>query len=302
MHAQVSAPESWPMARIPDLLASGPTLSFEFSAPRDPDAQRRLEQAQQRLARLEPSFISVTYGPSGTTRGPTEAIVSHAQHALGVTAMPHLTCVSHTTEEIGAILDRYAADGVENLLALHGDLPEGTDEMPPGHFSRAIDLVAFVRERVPFAIGVAIHPEGHPAAATLEEDRAHQAAKLTTADFGITQFFFRVEHYERYIEDLTSRGVDTPVIPGVMPPTNPELVARFAAMNNTEFPPEIRSRLEAAGDDLRARREIGVEVASELSRRLLDAGAPGLHIYTLNFSQAASEVVRNLELRPAPSV
>lgn len=287
------------MSRIPDLLAGGLTLSFEFSAPSDADGQRRLGAAQRRLARLDPSFISVTYGPSGTTRGPTEEVVSRAQHDLGVTAMPHLTCISHTADEIGAILDRYRDDGVENLLALHGDLPEGAAEVPPGHFTRAIDLVAFARERTPFAIGVAAHPEGHPKAESLEADRAHQAAKLATADFAITQFFFRVEYYERYVEEMAARGVHTPVIPGIMPPTNPELVGRFAAMNNTEFPVEIRSRLEAAGDDLAARRAIGVEVASDLSRRLIDAGAPGLHVYTLNFSQAATEVVRNLDLRPA---
>ncbi len=286
------------MSRIPELLAQGPTLSFEFSAPRDPEGERRLNRTLERLAALEPSFMSVTYGPGGTTRGPTEAVVSHIQHDLGVCAMPHLTCVSHTRDEIAAILQRYRADGIENLLALHGDLPEGAEDARPGEFRRAIDLVAFVREQAGFAVGVAAHPEGHPRAATLEEDRDHQAAKLATADFAITQFFFRVEPYEQFVEELARRGVQTPVIPGVMPPTNADGIARMAAMNNTEFPAELRRRLDAAGDDVNARRRIAVEVASDLGERLLKAGAPGLHLYTLNFSQAALEVVRALGLGP----
>lgn len=286
------------MSRIPDLLAEGPTLSFEFSAPRDPEGERRLNRTLKRLAALQPSFMSVTYGPGGTTRGPTEDVVRHIQHDLDVCAMPHLTCVSHTRDEIATILQRYRADGIENLLALHGDLPEGAPDPRPGQFTRAIDLVAFVREQAGFAVGVAAHPEGHPKAASPAEDREHQAAKLAAADFAITQFFFRVEPYEEFIEEMAKRGVPAPVIPGVMPPTNVDGIARMAAMNNTEFPDELRERLSAAGDDLDARRHIGVEVASRLGEELLKAGAPGLHLYTLNFSQAALEVVRNLGLRP----
>ncbi|MCK9485716.1 MAG: methylenetetrahydrofolate reductase [Dehalococcoidia bacterium] len=285
------------MAKITDLLAQGTTLSFEFSAPRDEEGAARLDRALRRLARLQPSFMSVTYGAGGSSRGPTAEVVHHIQHNLGVTAMPHLVCVAHTSDEIAGFVDRYREDGIQNIIALHGDLPEGSAEAV-GHFQRAIDLVRFIRDRANFDIAVAAHPEGHPRAASTEADREHQAEKLRVADLGMTQFFFRAEYYERFIEEMAARGVDTPVIPGVMPPTNVEAVARMSALNNTEFPQEIIDRLEAAGTDVDARREVGVEVATKVCEGLLRAGAPGLHLYTMNFSQAALQVVRNLGLRP----
>lgn len=286
------------MAKIGDLLRAGPTLSFEFSAPRDAEGAERLDRVLARLARLKPSFMSVTYGAGGSSRGPTAEIVSHIQHDLGVTAMPHLTCVSHTREEIASIIDRYRADGIENLLALRGDLPEGAADIPTGHFHYASEVVALARERDGFSIGVAAHPEMHPKAESREADRDHQAAKIAAADFAITQFFFRAEYYERFVEDLARRGVTKPVIPGLMPPTNVEAVARMAAMNNTEFPADLRARLEAAGDDAAVRRAVGVEAVTRLADQLRSAGAPGLHLYTMNFSEACLAVVRNLGLDP----
>ena len=284
------------MAKITDLLAAGPTLSFEFSAPRDAEGESRLERALVRLAVLRPSFMSVTYGAGGSTRGPTYAVVEHIQRDLGVTAMPHLTCVAHTRAEIEAIVERYRALGTENLLALHGDVPADGPDAASGHFTRAIDLVAFVRARAGFAIGVAAHPEGHPRATSPAADLQHHAEKLRTADFAITQFFFRAEHYVRFVEAMRARGVTTPVIPGVMPATNVEGIARMAAANGTEFPADLRARLEACGDDAAARRAVAVETATRLCEQLLAAGAPGLHLYTLNFSEPARTIVRNLGL------
>jgi methylenetetrahydrofolate reductase (NADPH) len=285
------------MAKIAELLRAGPTLSFEFSAPRDPAGAARLDAVLERLGALRPSFMSVTYGAGGSTRGPTAQVVSQIQHGLGITAMPHLTCVAHSREEIATIIDRYRDDGIDNLLALHGDLPAGATEVPSENFRHAVDLVEVARQRGAFSVGVAAHPEGHPLATSRDADLDHHAAKLQSADFAITQFFFRVEHYERFVERLAARGVDTPIIAGVMPPTNAESVARMSAANATEFPDDIRSRLEAAGDDLAARREIGVEVATRLCERLLAAGAPGLHLYTLNFAEVSLAVVNGLGLR-----
>ena len=285
------------MAKIAELLHAGPTLSFEFSAPHDPAGAERLDRVLERLAVLRPSFMSVTYGAGGSTRGPTAQVVSHIQHDLGISAMPHLTCVAHSRAEIASIIDRYRDDGVENLLALHGDLPPGALEVPSENFRFAVDLVRVARERDAFSIGVAAHPEGHPLATSAAADLEHQAAKVSVADFAITQFFFRVEHYERFVERLAARGVRTPIIAGVMPPTNAENVARMSAANATEFPDAIRQRLEAAGDDLAARREIGVEVTTRLCEQLLAAGAPGLHLYTMNFAEVALAVVARLGLR-----
>jgi len=285
------------MAKIAELLRTGPTLSFEFSAPRDPAGAERLDRVLERLAALRPSFMSVTYGAGGSTRGPTAQVVSHIQHDLGITAMPHLTCVAHSRAEIATIIDRYRDDGIENLLALHGDLPPGALEVPSENFRFAADLVRVARERDAFSIGVAAHPEGHPLATSTAADLEHQAAKVSVADFAITQFFFRVEHYERFVERLAARGVRTPIIAGVMPPTHADNVARMSAANATEFPDAIRQRLEAAGDDLTARREIGVEVTTRLCEQLRAAGAPGLHLYTMNFAEVALAVVAQLGLR-----
>ncbi len=283
------------MPKIADLLAQGRTLSFEFSAPRDPEGEQRLSRTLFRLSALQPSFMSVTYGAGGTSRGPTPEIVRQIIE-LGVTGMPHLTCVSHTREEIRTLLDAYAAMGVENLLALHGDLPAGTTEVPAGHFTRAIDLVALARVRTDWSIGVAAHPEGHPKAADAASDLEHHAQKLAAADFAITQFFFRAEYYERFVEAMAKRGVRTPVIAGIMPPTSVEGIGRMAAQNGTEYPREIVARLEAAGDDVDARRAIATDEATRLGEALLSAGAPGLHLYPMNFSEPTRTIARNLGL------
>lgn len=282
------------MAKITDLLGGGRTLSFEFSAPHDDEGAARLERTLARLAVLRPAFMSVTYGAGGSTRGPTYAVVEHIQRDLGVTAMPHLTCVAHTRAEIAAIVERYRALGTENLLALHGDVPAGGPDVPARHFTRAVDLVAFVRAQADFAIGVAAHPEGHPRATSRAEDLEHHAEKLRVADFAVTQFFFRAEHYVRFVEAMRARGVTAPVIAGVMPATNVEGIARMAAANGTEFPAELRARLEACGEDAAARRAVAAETATRLCEELLAAGAPGLHLYTLNFSEPARTIARNL--------
>ncbi len=290
----VRRPDGDFVTRIPELLAAGPTLSFEFSAPRDAAGVTRLERTLGRLAELKPAFMSVTYGAGGATRGPTREWVSRIREVHGVEAMPHLTCVSHTRAEVAAIVDSYAADGIENLLALRGDLPSGGGELPRDSFAYARELAEFVRERASMSIGVAAHPEGHPLAVSGEADRAHQAAKIGAADFAITQFFFDAEHYWRFVEEMAARGVERPIIPGLMPPTNVAGIARMSELNGIVFPAAIRARLTAAGEDVAARRAIGVEAAVGLGRELLEGGAPGVHIYTMNFSAAAAEIAAAL--------
>ncbi len=284
------------MARIARLLEAGPTLSFEFSAPRDAEAAQRLPRTLERLASHRPQFMSVTYGAGGATRGPTRDWVHRIRRDTGVEAMPHLTCVSHSRAEIAGIIDGYRADRIDNILALRGDLPlsaDDPDEPPPQAFDTAAELVSFIRARTHWSIGVAAHPEGHPMAASVEADRAHQAAKLLRADFAVSQFFFRSEYYERFVGELRARGVDTPVIPGLMPPTNIAGVERMSALNNTTFPDDLRERLQRAAGAAE-RRQIAVEVAARLGRELLELGAPGLHIYTMNFARAAAEVATAL--------
>ncbi|HEY8525816.1 MAG TPA: methylenetetrahydrofolate reductase [Acidimicrobiales bacterium] len=287
-------------AKIADLLAAGPTLSFEFFPPKTDEAERQLEKTIHELAPLEPSFVSVTYGAGGSTRERTRDIVVQVNREQPFPAMAHLTCVGHTRDDIVRLLDEYAEAGVRNILALAGDPPaDGSD--PGGDFRYAIELVELVREHPGgFSVGVAAHPELHPRSRDRDDDRRHLARKLEVADFGITQFFFDVADYVRMVEELAERGCTAPVLPGVMPPgvTGLPALMRMATMNGSAVPPDLVARLEAAADDPAARLDIAVEVATDLCRRLLDAGAPGLHLYALNRSAAVLRIVRNLGGHP----
>jgi methylenetetrahydrofolate reductase (NADPH) len=286
------------MAKVHELLADGPCFSFEFFPPRTDEAERALEKALRELEPLAPSFVSVTYGAGGSTRARTRDIVVDILASTTMTPMAHLTCVGHCRDELVEILDGYRDAGVQNILALAGDLPaDDPADQHQGDFHYALELVELVRERGPFSVGVAAHPEGHPRSTQRSQDRHHLAAKLRAADFGVTQFFFRAENYLQMVDELAALGVDTPVIPGVMPVTNVGQVERFAALSGAAFPAELAARLHAAGDPEEVRR-IGVEVATALCQELLDRGAPGLHFYTLNRSSATREIYANLGLGP----
>ena len=283
---------------ISSLLDSRPTLSFEFFPPRTDEAERTLEAALSELVELRPHFVSVTYGALGSTQERTRELVVRINAENSFPAMAHLTCVGHTRAQIRALLDEYAEQGVHNILALGGDPPAA--EGPQGEFRHAIELVEMVRDHPGrFSVGVAAHPELHPRSRDRSSDRQHLARKLSLADFAITQFFFRVEDYLRMVEELASLGCDRPVLPGVMPVINVAGLRRMAAMNNSEIPPELDRRLDPVVDDPEEVLRIGVEVATDLGRRLLERGAPGLHLYTLNRSRSVRAVCANLGLGAA---
>ena len=286
------------MARIDELLAQGRCFSFEFFPPRTPEAEAALTQALAELEPLRPSFVSVTYGAGGSTRERTHTLVVEILRTTSMTPMAHLTCAGHTRAELHGILTRYRAEGVENLLALGGDPPLDSN-LPPGDFRNAIELVELAFEVGGFAIGVAAHPEVHPRSVDRETDRRHLAAKLRRADFAVTQFFFRAEDYLGLVDDLARLGVHKPVVPGIMPVTNVSQVKRFAELSGTAVPTELAERLHAVADQPDEVRRIGVETATQLCADLLDAGAPGLHFYTLNRSTATREIYANLQLAPA---
>ena len=287
------------MAHIAELLAAGRTYSFEFSPPGTEAGWLTLGRTIAELDVLRPSFVSVTYGAGGGTRRRTHEAVAWIRKETPVTPMAHLTCVSHTRDEIGEILDAYDAVEIENILALAGDVPNDPANARPSEYSYALELVEHVREHNPdFSIGVAAHPEVHPRATSSEADRDHLAAKLRIADFAITQFFFEVDAYLRLVDDLAARDIDKPVIPGIMPITNIASVARMAQLSGAAIPSWLTARLDAVADDPDAVRAVGVETATELAAALLDAGAPGLHFYTLNRSTATREIYANLGLAP----
>jgi methylenetetrahydrofolate reductase (NADPH) len=287
------------MAKIAGLLAAGPTTSFEFFPPKTDEAERALEKALHELKPLAPSFVSVTYGAGGSTRERTHDIVVHIQRDLGMTAMAHLTCIAHTRPHLEEILTGYRSEGIDNILAVAGDPPvlaEGTPH-PPSDFNYACELVELVRSVGDFSVGVAAHPELHPRSeGDRIRDRDRLAEKLEAADFAITQFFFRAESYFEMVAELADRGVAKPVIPGIMPVTNPSQVKRFAELAGAEFPADLAARIADVADDAAAVRAIGVEAATELCRELLADGVPGLHFYTLNRSTATREIHANLGL------
>jgi methylenetetrahydrofolate reductase (NADPH) len=287
------------VVRIADLLAAGPTVSFEFFPPKTEEGERNLAATLDALRPLRPSFVSVTYGAGGSTRDRTHRIVADLAERSPFTPMAHLTCVGHRRGELRTILDRYRSAGLENVLALRGDPPRDQPDLPPGDLGYAVELVQLAREVDGLCVGVAAHPEGHPQAPDIATDRRHLAAKLAVADFAITQFFFRLEDYLDLIEDLDRRGVDRPVIPGIMPVTDVRQIERFAALSGAAFPPELAGRFHRLADDPAAVRSLGVEIATELSEALLAAGAPGLHFYTLNRSPATRQIHARLGLPPA---
>ena len=282
------------MARISDLIAAGRTYSFEFFPPQTQAAQMSLGRAIAELSPLAPSFVSVTYGAGGSTRERTREVVTWVRKETDITPMAHLTCQGHRRSEIKEILDNYADAGVENILALGGDVPlDG--EVQPSDYTFASDLLDDVLADGRFSVGVAAHPELHPRSPDRATDRRYLAAKLGSSDFAITQFFFEVDVYVRMVDELRALGVDKPVLPGIMPVTNKSQILRMAAMSGAAFPDWLAQRLEAFEDPEDIRR-VGVQAATELGQALLDAGAPGLHFYTLNRSTATREIYANLGL------
>lgn len=281
------------MTKIADIFGRGPSSSFEFFPPKTPAAEEQLEQALLDLEPLAPSFVSVTYGAGGSTRERTHDLVSRINRDTSMTGMAHLTCAAHTRSELVDIVTRYRDANIENILALGGDPPKDLD-LPPGELKYATELVSLVRDIGDFSIGVAVHPEGHPASANHNDDRARQAEKLALADFGLSQFFFEADVWFEFLGDLDALGVTTPVIPGIMPVTNAKSVKRMSEMAGAEFPPWLEQRLRAVEDDEEAMRAVGVQAATELCQELMAGGVNSFHFYTLNRSTATREIYRNL--------
>ena len=275
------------MARIAELLGDQPTLSFEFFPPADEVAAKQLAETLDELAALAPSFVSVTCGVGGDGHDRTRTIVTGICQDRPFPAMAHLTCVGHTRQGVAALLDDYAVAGVANILALAGDPPDGS--AISGDFRYASELVEVVRDHpADFSIGVAAHPEVHPRSTDRASDRRFLAAKLNQADFAITQFFFDPADYVRLCDELADLGCLRPVIPGVMPVIWPKSIRRFAAMNGSTVPEELFARLEALS--VPDRITAAAEAAAGLSQSLLDASAPGIHLYTLNRSEASLQI------------
>ncbi len=278
--------------RIDDLLAQGPTTSFEFFPPKSDAEEHALAAALAELAPLDPSFVSVTYRGGASSRARTYKLVRRLHEEGHVESMAHLTCVHHTHGELVEILGDYRDAGIENLMLLGGDVDPEHGAI--GELRHAFELVELAREVGTFCVGVAAQPAGHPDSPDLASDRRYLAAKLALADFAATQMFFEADEWRRLVDGLDDLGVDKPVLPGIMPVTTLASVARVRVMGGV-VPRWLVDRLErASAIGPAAVRAEGIRAATELCRDLLAMGAPGLHFFTLNRSTATREIVAAL--------
>lgn len=277
----------------------GTTFSFEFFPPKDQEGEARLWAAIDSLQSIAPDFISVTYGAGGSTRDRTIRITSEITSRTQVPTVAHLTCVGSTRDELIDILGKYRDAGIKSILALRGD-PVGGPRAPwqstPGGFDHADQLVQLAREVGGFAIGVAAFPDGHPASGgdfNKDIDVLLRKEELG-ATFATSQFFFAAERWISLVEKLRARGSNLTVIPGILPVTNVKQFNRMAELTGTPIPRAITEAFEKVEDNPEDVRKLGVEIATDLSRKLIAAGAPGLHFYTMNTSTATLEIYREI--------
>ncbi len=276
------------------------TFSFELFPPKTDAGMEKLQHNVRKLATLNPTYFSVTYGAGGSTQERTFSTVGWLR-SLGLATAPHLSCIGATRDTIREILAHYQNQGIDRIVALRGDMPSGMGE--PGDFRYANELVAFIREETGdhFHIEVAAYPEVHPQAASAEADLRNFKRKVDSgANAAITQYFYNPDAYFRFVENCEKLGMDVPIVPGIMPIGNYTQLARFSDACGAEIPRWLRKRLEGFGDDLDQIRAFGIEVVSALCQRLLEQGAPGLHFYTMNQAGLTQAIWRNLGLPTGP--
>ena len=285
--------------RIDQLLADGrPTISFEFFPPKTEEGFNKLYQTIDDLRPLAPSYVSVTYGAGGSTRAKTVELVGKIRNEIGLNAMAHLTCVGHTADEVGGILDQLWAAGVENVLALRGDPPTGGAwSMTDGGFEHAGDLVKYVRARHDFFVAVAGFPEGHPQCLNRTRDLEHLKQKVDGgAGAVVTQLFFDNNEFLRFRDAARRMGITAPIVAGIMPIQNLGQIKRFVTMCGAKIPQPLLIKLESLEHDPAAVEKAGLEYATRQCQDLLFHGVDGLHFYTLNKSPATVKIVQNLDL------
>ena len=292
---------------IRDILQPGkPTVSFEFFPPKTTESQEQLYTTIRDLEKIHPNFVSVTYGAGGSTRELTHELVLRLKNSSTLDPIPHLTCVGHTESEIAAILERYAAAGVSNILALRGDPPRDQPDYDHSRdtFPQAVDLVRFIkkfvghRDKRGFGIGVAGFPEGHPATPNRLLEMDHLKAKVDAgADYICTQLFFDNHDFYDFRDRCALAGIEAPIIAGIMPVTSLSSMKRMAELaGGSRFPAKLLKALQRANGTPEAVREIGLHYATEQCADLLDNGVAGIHLYTLNQSTATREICQRLGL------
>ncbi len=273
-----------------------PQFSFEFFPPKTDKGVEKLKRVRNQLGALKPKYFSVTYGAGGSTQqGTFDTIMSIRQ--AGFDAAPHLTCVGASRQSLRELLQQYIDNDIHRIVALRGDMPSGMHSS--GEFHYANELVAFIRAETSdhFHVEVAAYPEFHPQAGNAQHDLDNFKRKIDAgANSAITQYFFNPDAYFRFIDDCERRGIEAPIVPGIMPITNYSNLARFSDMCGAEIPRWIRKRLEAFADDTDSIKAFGEDVVTDLCHQLLEAGAPGLHFYSMNQAEASMAIWKNLGL------
>jgi methylenetetrahydrofolate reductase (NADPH) len=283
--------------KIGDVIKEqGSSLSFEFFPPKDAAGEEGLFRTINALKGYQPTFVSVTYGAGGGTLRNTRKVILRIKDETSLTAMPHLTCVEQSQQDLDRILQDYKKHGIENVLALRGDPPKGQDKFVahPDGFCYAIDLVRLAIIVGGYSIGVAVYPEGHIEAPDLETDMYYTRQKINAgADFAITQMFFDNRFYYNFMERADKAGIKIPIIPGIMPITDIEKIKKFGKMTGATLPKSIVEPMEKAASSQEALK-LGIEFATKQCQDLRQNGVNYLHFYTLNQSQATAEIVENL--------
>jgi len=278
--------------------AEKPLFSCEFFPPQTDKGEENLWRCLDELRSIKPAYISVTYGAGGSTQNRTKGIVTRIKAETGLSPVAHLTCVGATKEQLAELLADYQRAGIENILALRGDAPDGMDhfEATAGGFSHATDLIEFLRIQGDFSIACATYPEGHPESkGGVDDDIRYLKMKQDNgADCAVTQYFFDNEAFFRFRDDADKAGVTIPIIPGIMPVTNFDQIVRFSAMCGAIVPDWLHEKMNPIREDLDKVKALGIELATKQCRELLDNGVPGLHFYTLNKSEATIAIARQL--------
>jgi methylenetetrahydrofolate reductase (NADPH) len=271
-------------------------FSFEFYPPKTAEGKEKLRATWKQLGQLKPKYFSCTYGAGGSTREGTLATVLEIR-AAGYEAAPHISCVASSRVELKAQLERYKSHGIRHVVALRGDLPSGLASL--GELRYANELVAFIRETTGdwFRIEVACYPEFHPETRSAADEIRHFKRKVDAgASAAITQYFYNTEAYFRFVDECEAAGIAIPIVPGIMPIGNFTQLARFSDACGAEIPRWLRLRLESFRDDTASIRSYGLDVVTRLCDDLLQAGAPGLHFYTLNQAGLTSTIWQRLGL------
>lgn len=282
--------------KIKDILKTDkPHISFEVFPPKTDAGFDSVMHATEQIAKLKPSYISVTYGAGGGTSKNTVQIASRIKHDMGVTSLAHLTCVSSTKEMVHNVVGQLKEEGIENILALRGDIPKETNFPLPNHYRYANELIEDIKQQGDFCIGAACYPEGHVESEYKKDDIMNLKHKVDCGvDFLTTQMFFDNNILYNFLYRIREKGITVPVIPGIMPVTNSKQMKRILELSGTILPERFRAILDCFGEDPKAMQQAGIAYATDQIIDLIANGINNVHIYSMNKPEVASAIMENL--------